>query len=153
FRAIAEESLLPPRTVRQLAGYLDEHLSPHDESLCRPHAVQVLTDDDDLQYAYYFLDDHFLQRHPGRADFLLHEGWRLPAGHGSAPFRSAVPPVPLLPAGRGKGTTYLAFLAVYDTACLSEPFGPYRIGGIRLPDLCQYLREVEPASLPAASRP
>src|SRR6266542_3411355 len=103
FDAIAEHDLPVPRTPRQLQDTLEQHLYAEGEILCTPHAIQVLTDDDELQMAYYFFDDHFLARHGDRAAFLLHEGWRLPAGQTDSTFRAGTATTALRPRGRWTG--------------------------------------------------
>src|SRR5262245_5405072 len=54
FSAIAEHGLPAPKTARQLQDALNEHLSVEGGILFTPHAIQVLTADDELQMAYYF---------------------------------------------------------------------------------------------------
>src|SRR5262245_26286829 len=78
FHAIAEHSLSPPASGAMLKRLLGRYLYVEGEVRCRPHVVQVLTDDDELEMAYYFFDDHYLAEHGDRAAFLLHEDWRLP---------------------------------------------------------------------------
>src|SRR5262249_34346757 len=62
FVAARERSLPPPKSDRELKTYLTEHLYVEGEILYKPHALQVLTDDDEIELAYYFFDDHFLER-------------------------------------------------------------------------------------------
>src|SRR5262249_38498266 len=91
FHAIAEHSLPPPAASTALKRVLQAHLYFEGELLCRPHVIQVLTDDDELQMAYYFFDDHYLAEHADRAAFLLREDWHLPADVGAGAFRPSVP--------------------------------------------------------------
>ncbi|MCC2670929.1 MAG: hypothetical protein K0Q72_3400 [Armatimonadetes bacterium] len=143
FTAIAESSLPCPKTARQLAELLEEHLYYEGELLCKPHAIQVLTDDDELELSYYFFDDHYLERRPNATAYLLREDWRLPEGAAEG----AVKPVAtsrVRPSGHGEGTVYLAFIAYYDSGSLSDQEGGYRIQGIHLPELCRYLAAHSP---------
>src|SRR5438045_3071955 len=52
----------PPRNARQLRDLFTK--TYHNLIVCQSeHCVQVLTDDDELDMAYYFFDDHFLKDH------------------------------------------------------------------------------------------
>jgi uncharacterized protein (TIGR02996 family) len=145
FEEIAAHGLPTPATYARLREMLDEHLYVEGEIRCDPHVIQVLTDDDELQIAYYFFDDHFLARHPDRAAFLLHEDWELPAGQADGGFKPAVATRKLTPKGPAAGTTYLAFLAYYDSSNLSDTLeGAVRIEGVRVSDLARYLARFTP---------
>ncbi len=139
FRAAAEQGLPAPQTDAQLETYLHEHLYAEGEILCTPHALQVLTDDDELELAYYFFDDHYLRRNRWRAAFLLHEGWKLPPGEGRGGFRPAEPVDEKKPQGRGAGATYEVLLSYFDSANLSDLSPSSRVKGVRLPDFARYL--------------
>ena len=146
FEAAREESLKPPSTDAKLEEDLSEHLYVEGEMLYQPHALQVLTDDDEIELAYYFFDDHYLQEHPGRAAYLLHDDWRLPTSNGRDPLVPAIDTKEIHPPGTGSGATFLVFLAAYDSSSLSdiEIRAPCRIDGVRLPQLGDYLRSAMP---------
>jgi uncharacterized protein (TIGR02996 family) len=138
FDRIAEHSIPPPRSMRALQEVFDEHLYVEGEVLFSPHLIQVLTDDDEIQLAYYFFDDDYLARHGKRAAFLLNEGWRLPAEAGDGGFRPAEK-TRRIGKARGEGATYLVFHSFYDSGNLYDIEGAFRIDGVRLPQLAQYL--------------
>jgi hypothetical protein len=144
----ARENELPVTTSdRQLKAHLEEHLYVEGEIKFKPHALQVLTDDDEIELAYYLFDDEYLSQHPGRADYLLHENWRLPTTCRDNPCRPAVAAKHVRPQGKGEGETYLTFLAFYDSGGLTdldEFGGPCRIKGVRIPDLVEYLETTQP---------
>jgi hypothetical protein len=146
FEAAQDESLPPPTSDSALRSYLEEHLYAEGEIRYRPHALQVLTDDDEIELAYYVLDDEYLKAHPGRAAYLLHEGWKLPTTSGDVPFEPRIEAKEVKPSGAGTGATYLAFLAFYDSGGLSDldVEGPCRIGGVRVPQLAKYLEAARP---------
>jgi uncharacterized protein (TIGR02996 family) len=146
FEAIAEHALRPPASDAALAETLEEHLYVEGALRCRPHLIQVLTDDDELEMAYYFFDDHFLSRHGDRAAFLLHENWLLPAGEGAGFFKPRCTPTKLKPPVRRPGCTYLAFLAYYDSHSLGNLDGAWSVPGVRLPELPRYLATSVPPS-------
>src|SRR5579875_448398 len=146
FEAARDESLPPPTSDRKLKSYLEEHLYVEGEIIYRPHALQALTNDDEIELAYYIFDDHFLTEHPGRAAYLLHEDWRLPVTSGERPHHPTIEAKSIDPSGDGPGTTYLAFLAFYDSLNLTDldVEGPWRIDGVRMPGLTDYLRSARP---------
>ena len=147
FEAARQHDLSPPTSDRKLKSYLEEHLYVEGEIRYKPHALQVLTDDDEIELAYYVFDDHYLRQHPGQSDYLLHQDWRLPTASGNRPCTPGVATKQLQPRGAGAGETYLAFLAFYDSGGLSdlEEFGgPCRIKAVRVPELAEYLEGTLP---------
>jgi hypothetical protein len=142
FEAARDKSLPPPTSDRKLKSYLDEYLYVEGEFKYKRHALQVLTNDDEIELAYFLFDDHYTGGHPGRAAYLLHEAWKLPTRNGEMPVAPSVKVKKLKPSAKGEGTTYLAFLAFYDSGHLSdldEWGGPCRIEGVRVPHLAEYL--------------
>jgi hypothetical protein len=146
FEAARDESLPPPTTDRKLKSYLEEHLYVEGEILHEPHALQVLTDDDEIELAYFFFDDDYLKGNPGRAAYLLHEDWRLPTTSGEATLQPSIMTKEIWPAGNGPGATYLAFLTFSDSLNLTDldVDGPCRIEGVRVPELADYLADARP---------
>jgi uncharacterized protein (TIGR02996 family) len=148
FGAIGEHSLPRPETPEQLSEYLRRHLPCSRKSLFAdlPHCLQVLTDDDELELAYYFYDDHYLKQHGRLAAFLLHDDWRLPASFRSGGFTSREPTDLLSPPGGKEGTVYLAVCSYQYSDNLSHPIPAQalRLEGIRLPDLGPLLVNAEP---------
>ena len=142
FEAIAAHNLPVPKTHQELLRVLRAHLYVEGEIRSTARAMQILTDDDELELAYYFFDDRYCAEYPNRAAYLLHEDWRLPEA--VEPSNGRLPPIPaavksLEPGGKGTGVVYAVFLAYYDSANLSDFVNSYRIRGARLPDLPAYL--------------
>lgn len=144
FERIAERALAAPEDEQAL-GRLLRATVYNTEALAGPHCVQVLTDDDELQLAYYFMDDDFLAGHGDRAAFLLNDDWRLPGGHAASGYAPAVPTTALAPRRRGAGVTYLVFHGYSDSGNLDDLEGGYRFSGLRLPDLARHLAGATPA--------
>ncbi len=147
FEAAREHALPPPTSDRKLKSYLEEYLYVEGDMRFKPHALQVLTDDDEIELAYYFFDDHYLNEHPGRTAYLLHEGWRLPMSSGKNSEKPSVTARAIQPPGSGSGVTYLVFLTCYDSSALSEldgMTGPSRIKGVRVSHLADYLEATSP---------
>jgi hypothetical protein len=144
FGAAFEQGLPPPKSVRQLAGYLQEHIEAEGTILCKPHLVTIRwVDECNMELCSYLFDDAYLARHGKRAVYLLHEGWQLPGGHSEAGGHEPDEPTEedLRPPGGLSGTTYLVFL-FYDyenDGNLTDLWGGLRIEGLRIPDLASYL--------------
>jgi uncharacterized protein (TIGR02996 family) len=145
FVRIAEENWPPPEDAAGLEACLDRSLYNSLGVECSEHAVQVGTDDDELEMAMYFFDDHFLKKHGKLAAFLLHEDWKLPGGQREGRFRPAEECTDLL--HEGKGATYAVFLTFYASDNLDGLEGGYRIKGVRLPELGRYLETLDPGEM------
>lgn len=144
FERIGEHALAPPADEKTLWRLLRANLYVEGEIRTAPHCVQVLTDDDEMELAYYFFDDDFLAEHGARAAFLLNEDWRLPGGHAEVGHPSPVPTTALAPRRRGPGVTYLVFHGYSDSLNLTDLGGGYRFSGLRLPDLTRHLARSTP---------
>jgi len=144
FEAIRDYKLSPPKSIKDLQNYLTEYLYVEGEILFGPHSIQVLTNDDELQLAYYFFDDNFLEANAEKARFLLHEDWKLPDNFSSDSTRLSEPCTPIHPDGGGTGTTYCAFLSYSTGGNLEVMDGPICINRTRLPNLVSYLSKTIP---------
>lgn len=144
FEAVNDAGLAPPKSMKELQEYLTDYLYVEGDMRFGPDAIQVLTDDDELQLAYYFFDDYYLKPNDGKTSFLLHQEWRLPENFSSDSTRLKEECTPIAPTGGGSGTTYCAFLSYYDGGNLDDIKGPYSIDGIRLPNLIKYLHDAQP---------
>jgi hypothetical protein len=142
----AEQEIPKPATSAALLALLRDHLED-DTFKGTAHALQVLTEEDGEGGALYYLDDHFVKRSRGRAAYLLLEDWRLPGGHGAGSFLSPVRTLELPRGGTGPGTTFVVNLERESKYPLDmDLLGAYRIEGVRLPELAQYLCRVPPAT-------
>jgi hypothetical protein len=150
FEAVKQHGLPCPRSVPALAKLLRKHLyveGGRDHIRLDEHTLRVLTDDDEVQLAYFFFDDHAARAHPDRVAYLLTEDPRLPDGKGSGTFVPPVKPDALLPGGGGEGITYACLLTFYDSA--SMPGEAVAFPGVRLPELAVHFRRIIPESAPA----
>ncbi len=138
FVGIAEHSVAPPKTMRELAGHLQSFLYVN-EMRSSPHTVQIYTDDDELEMAIYFFDDQYLADYPARAAFLTHGEWALPTTAVEGAFKPAERTKELKPRGRGPGTTWAVFNTCYASDNLDYLRGGARFQGVRLPDLARQL--------------
>lgn len=83
FDEAQERHLPPPETVDDLRDLLNEHLwveGDDDGAFIRlgEHALRVRTDDDEVDLAYYFIDEDAAAASPDRLAYLLHDTWPLP---------------------------------------------------------------------------
>jgi hypothetical protein len=133
------EELPYPESEEQLVDVLG-HIYAENAVLCRPHCVQVSTNDDDLLLEYYIFDDEFLREHAPRAAWLLHDDWRLPTSSGAGGFVPAVS-LPTLP-GRegGAGATLLVLTNLaHPPDRLDAGRQALCLPGVRLPELPGFL--------------
>lgn len=141
--AIREKKIAAPKTVKKLRALLDEHLYTEGGVELDEHTMRVLTDDDEVQLAYYLFDDQAAE--PERVAYLLHDDFPLPTGAGAeGDFECPVDTQALEPAGSGDGCTWAVILTFYDSE--SFPTSPVSVfEGVRLPGLVDHLRAVEPS--------
>jgi uncharacterized protein (TIGR02996 family) len=119
-----------PRDMAEVVGCFNEWYV--EEESRGPHHFQLHIDFDEYETVLYVFDDHFRAEAPGKTDFLLVDGWELPAGAADGP----LPPMPATNRcahdGDGEGTLYVVGL-------FEDLMPAYRVEGLRVPDLARYL--------------
>lgn len=147
FDAVAKHELPVPASTDELRAVLHEHLyveGGEDYIQLDDHSLRVRTDDDEVELAYYFLDDTAIARSPERLAYLLHEQWPLPdSTDGSTRFTPDVPVRQAGPAGADDTSTYAVLLTFYDGESLAQTT-PWEFPGVALRDLPAYLRAARP---------
>jgi hypothetical protein len=144
FAAAREHQLPTPATADELGAALAGHLYVEGEVIAGDDRVLALTDDDEVQLAYFFLPPRAAQQAPGRLAYLLHEDFPLPSGVGAGAGAFAAPIEMGTLAPAGAGTTYAVLVTFYDGFSIGW-LPPVSIPGVRLPGLAGYLRRVVPA--------
>jgi hypothetical protein len=146
FDAARGHALPVPATAKELGAALAEHLYVEREVIAGEDRVLALTDDDEVELAYFFLPPQAGAQAPERLAYLLHEDFPLPSGvrAGAGAFEAPVEVGTLAPAGTGEGTTYAVLLTFSDSLSIST-LSPVAIPGVRMPELAAYLRRVVPA--------
>ncbi|MFF5244648.1 hypothetical protein ACFY3V_10235 [Streptosporangium sp. NPDC000095] len=145
---IFETGLPAPRSTAELHRLLEEHLDVEQELRVDEHSVRVLTDDDEVMLAYFFVEDALVAAEPERWAYLLHDGWKLPdVPPGFSDDRSFTSPVTTwtatpAPPG-GEGATYAVVLTFYSTFDSMGWNMPACFPGTRLPRLAATLRETD----------
>ncbi len=130
-----------PKTMKQVHDWFEGMYDP--TAVNGPHHIQVVTDDDEMDMAVFVFDDHYRKKNPGKADFLLLDGWELPAGEsdGPAPNFKKIRTEPGEPSGDGEGVLYAVDLCPGpdNLQDKNECDRAMRIDGLRVPDLARYL--------------
>lgn len=145
---IFETGLPAPESMRELRELLEKHLYVEQELRVDEHSVRVLTDDDEVDLAYFFVDDALVASEPDRWAYLLHEGWELPETLRTASADQVfIPPVPVealisTPQG-GEGVTYAVVLTFYASIDSIGYCPPKSFPGVRLPQLAEALRATD----------
>ncbi len=144
FERALENNLDPPTGYAQLKAYLDEHLYTEGGVELEPHFVQVGTDDDEIEVAYYLFDDEFLKKDGERVAFLMHDDWKLPTTYKPKGNFQPNERVEMAQLFGGKGNTYFARSEIVDSINF-DPVWPVCFHGVRLPDWPKLLFSVEPS--------
>lgn len=141
FNYIHERSVPPPQTMDELVEVLKDVLYYDDDEvfLVTDHTIQVLTDDDEIQLAFLFFDDHFHREHPERTSILVQPSWELPTDFAPGPFEPAWDCGAILPEAGGNGKLWAVFLECYDSYSLEDIKDGFCLEGARLPDFAKYL--------------
>jgi hypothetical protein len=138
----------PASSWQELEGLLRRHLyvegDPSDQIRVDEHSVRAATDDDEVDLAYYFLDDALAAS--DQATYLMLEDWRLPTTPGTDGHAFNEPAgVQRLTAGHGgTGATYVVALSPGDLFDRRNLVPPSALVGVRLPELASRLRSVRP---------
>jgi hypothetical protein len=101
----------------------------------RDGAIQSITDDDEIDIAWYLFDSEFAQRHPERVSFLMRREFEMPEQcdeHGWHP------PVRCRHLGHGETGTYCCFFSAQDGMTITDIEGCYRLP-VRLPEAGAWL--------------
>jgi hypothetical protein len=143
FHTLFDGASEPPDSVEELQSRVETQLYVEGESFVDEHSLRVITDDDEVDIAYFLFDDSFPR---ACTAWMLHDRFELPVdARASGEFLPARSVRSLEPRGAGPGATYFAFLTGYDSSTL-DLHGPRVLPGVRLPDLCQHLRRIQPAA-------
>ena len=152
FEEVRKRNLPRPESVDDLRALLTEHLwvEGDDEGTfirLGEHALRVRTDDDEVDLAYYFLDDEAVAASPDRLAFLLHDTWPLPTNTAAsgAIFSHGVPvrTVRLVPPGPDSVFSVRLCWQSPDTYRNLDLPGATVFPGLNLPDLAAHLRDAD----------
>ncbi|MGC5287637.1 hypothetical protein [Micromonospora sp. DT231] len=151
FEEAGERHLPPPETLDELRELLREHLyveGDDDGTFIRldERALRVRTDDDEVDLAYYFVEEDAAAS-PDRLAFLLHDTWPLPADAAApgAVFDRGVPvrTVGIAPPGPEAVFSVRLGWGSHDADRTLDLAGAIAFPGLTLPDLAARLRAVD----------
>ncbi len=152
FEEARKRDLPRPETVDALRELLHAHLWVEGDDKgafirLGEHALRVRTDDDEVDLAYYFVDDVAAAASPDRLAFLLHDTWPLPCSTATedAVFDHGVPvrTVRLAPPGPPAVFSVRRCWDSPDTDRNLNLAGATVFPGVTLPDLATQLRGTE----------
>lgn len=145
WEAMAKWGKTPPRDARELRKFVST-INYYGEITFDDGALQCLTDDDEIEIAWYLFDDVYAKRNPERVAYLLRPTWELPE---TASIETGVPASDksrdLSDSGDTPtdGVVYCVFLSSQDGMTLLDLTGAYRFSGVRLPTFAKFLRSRE----------
>jgi hypothetical protein len=154
FDRARKRNLPRPDTIDDLRGLLHEHLyveadDKADYIRLDGYALRVRTDDDEVDLAYYFIDDEVVAALPDRLAFLVHDTWPLPSD--AAPpgvrFSHSVPvrTVPLASTGPESVFSVRLGWDAPDTSRNLDLAGAVAFPGLTLRDLASHLSKADTA--------
>jgi len=146
FEAAQEKGLPVPATLAELEAVLHAHLyveGGRENIRLEDGALRVLTDDDEVELAYFFFEEAYVAQHPARLAYLLNDDFPLPTAIASGAFAPGVQLQELRPPGEGEGTTFAVLLTFYDGQSIPGE-GAFSLSGVRVPGLCDWLRKSVP---------
>jgi hypothetical protein len=144
--AMAKWGDTPPKDYAELKHFVGT-IDYYGESITyRDHAIQCVTDDDEIDIAWHLFDEEFAKAYPERVAFLLHKDWKVDvqaAAEGSKPAEANGTLLNEAPNDEAKlkeGAVYCVFLSAHDGMTISEITGTFRFEGVRLPEFGNFLR-------------
>jgi hypothetical protein len=148
FEAVRANGQPPPQTVGELGALLraDRHVEGGDDGVrLDEHSLRVRDDDDEVELAYFLVDDDVVAARGDQFAFLL-QSWPLPGDAGvPVAFDPGCAVTVATPAGPGDATTYAVFLTHYDGTTLAR-LAPLAFPGVDLPGLARHLRVSSPGA-------
>ena len=140
-RKIREEELEAPSTPAGLQELLSMKWYSNNVE-CRDGFVQVESDDDDFEYAFWWLSDEVFLAEQDR--FACYAAEALPVDIGSGGFDPGFE-VAALPGAHAEGAVYCVFSTAWDSGNLTDMTGPAVVPGVRLPGFAAFLQTFSPA--------
>jgi hypothetical protein len=102
--------------------------------------VQVLTDDDEIQLAWFMFTDNYKKENWEKLSIWFTED--IPIHYGTIG-KKIITKKQVTPKGNGIGETYFVSCPIFDSGNLSSLSAAFSIEGIRLPELVDFLNQNE----------
>ncbi len=151
FRKARELRLPLPTTWQELDAHLQIHLYVEGEVRYNGETLRALTDDDELDLAYYIFESSYAKKHPEQIRYLLTDAVRITSTVTKKSKKTFLPSVAaerILPCSDKEGALYVCFFIYYDGCSITDQQRPFRITGLRLSGLLDYLRTANPCTDP-----
>lgn len=134
-----------PRNLKELKEKV-ESFAYCGEVLVAKNCVQVLTDDDEIELAWYVFDEEYARANAAKVAIWLHADLPLQA-EGALEPQKPLKSKKILPAGAGRGRVYWMASAIHDSLNLDDLEGAFCIEGVTLPGLLDHLRHSDTVSM------
>ena len=128
------EPFPPPSSWEDLGKYLKVFCYPSGITLNEEGTfLQILTDDDEFELAWYMIDERFATQHPEKVAYLIQENWKLPLNTGDGSFYTNLD-VEKFSSYSSSGNTYLVLFEHEERIST-----PYLFEGIQLSQFIDFL--------------
>ena len=130
-----------PNSFKELIKFIQENTYLNTINYVIDQYIEVLTDDDEVELAWYLIDEQYAQSNASRFKYLVTKDWPLPLdysnkGMGQLPFDFKQE---IRNQSKGEGVVYM--ITICCTYGLTIDDTPIKIEGLRLPSLARYLLE------------
>ncbi|WP_411846856.1 hypothetical protein AAFN60_04915 [Roseibacillus persicicus] len=132
-----------PKSLRDVEEFISSFEGQFSEGSIAmfESAIQVDTNDDEIDLAWYLFDDDFSNKYPERTSFLIHKPVELPSEVGSSNWAPPFPVQSIVPSeDKTDGATYCCFFSSSDGMTITDIDGCFRVP-TRLPNLGPWLAE------------
>lgn len=127
----------PPKNLAQLRAKIEEYIY-FNEIKVQVNCIQVLTDDDEIELAWYVFDEIYANQYPEKVAAWLND--YLPQDFGDEGKLLGGKFINILPKGSDKGCIYYGSSSIYDGGNFEDLEGLHKIDNVRLPEFLNYLR-------------
>lgn len=128
-----------PENFRTLISLVEKYFY-NNEVEGDEDCLRVLTDDDEIELAWFLFTEKYKQENWEKVSIWFHPD--IPSGFGETGHELEIDKL-ILTKGKNTGSMYFVSCPVYDSENLETLEGAYKIEGVRLPDLVEYLMNSE----------
>ncbi len=130
----------PPTDFEDLENKIQKYIYSNviigdEECLC------VFTDDDEIELAWFVFTENYKEKHPNKVELWFTDVF--PETAESTVDKLDLGSKGIVPDAKGDGCVYFISCPIYDSENLADLEGVYRINGIRLNRLLNYLRKTD----------
>lgn len=133
-----EKPVPAPRDLEDLKEKIESFVYSN-EVIVSENCVQVFTDDDEIELAWYVFDEKFAAENPGKVSVWFNDV--LPTKIADELSAENLKGKTIIPKAAGQGSTYYLSSSIYDSSHIEDLEGSYRFEGVSLPELAEYLRK------------